>query len=181
MPFFAWVLFALACAGITAVPLSVTLADGVEDIPEASDDRAEGAVDIGKFFAALPGRWVGEGRFYTKGNQSEKLSCRVTYFLKEKKTELRQNIRCASAGAHIEVKSIIRNGGKTISGTWRETVYEMHGTLTGHGVRNGLRVRVNGGNVAATMQILMVKGKQIAEIQFSHSTLVGMTIILKKG
>ncbi len=138
-------------------------------------------VDLAELFKSFPGRWVGEGRMYSKGGKVDIVKCRVTYFLSEDSSQLKQNIRCASAGGKIEVKSVIHQDGENISGTWHETIYEMKGELSGRAIKDGLLVRIKGTFLQATMQLLHLKGKQVAEIQFNHETLVGLTLVLKKG
>lgn len=137
--------------------------------------------DLATLFETFPGRWVGQGRLYTKGGKTEMVRCRVTYFLSRDKAELKQNIRCASGGGKIEIKSVIHNKDNKISGTWHELIYELKGELSGRQIKNGLMVHAKGEGLQATMQLLFAKEKQIAEIQFNHPTLVGLTLVLVKG
>jgi len=137
--------------------------------------------DLATLFESFPGRWVGEGRLYTKGGKTEMVRCRVTYFLSNDKAELKQNIRCASGGGKIELKSVIHHNHEKISGTWHETIYELKGELSGRQIKDGLLVHAKGEGLQATMQLLFMKGKQVAEIQFNHATLVGLTLVLVKG
>src|SRR5262245_58535009 len=53
-------------------------------------------------FKELAGRWVGEGRIGMSEGKNESVKCRATYFVNETGAELKQNIRCASAGGKVE-------------------------------------------------------------------------------
>ncbi len=166
----------LVCA-VTTAPL----ASLAQDQAALSPPEQPSAADLKNLFEIFPGRWVGNGRLFFKGGKTENVKCRVTYFLSGDSAELKQTIRCASASGKIEVKSLMRHDGKTLSGTWHETIYEMKGALSGKPIKNGLNVRVNGDRLSATMQLLFLKGKQIAEIHFNSETLIGLTLVLKKG
>jgi hypothetical protein len=132
-------------------------------------------------FKELPGRWVGEGRIGTNAGKAETVKCRATYFVNPAGNELRQNIRCASAGGKVEVKSnVIANDGK-LSGTWNELVYNLGGEMTGEVTQRGFRIVVRGGDLTANMDVIVMNDRQIVEIQFFNSSLRGLTLILKKG
>lgn len=132
-------------------------------------------------FKDLPGRWVGQGRIGLKNGNAETVKCRATYFLNDNGQGLRQNIRCASASGKIEVKSVVTHADGKLSGTWRETIYELGGNLDGEITERGFRISVKGSDLAANMDVIVVKDRQIVEIQFFNSTLVGLTLILNKG
>ena len=132
-------------------------------------------------FERFPGRWVGKGRLVFRDGQVEEVKCRVTYFVSDNAQQMRQNIRCATAGGKIEVKSKVRQSGGRIYGTWRETIYDLNGELTGHPIENGLILFVRSGNVRAAMQLMIYDNKQIAEIQFNNQSLVGLTLLLRRG
>lgn len=132
-------------------------------------------------FAALAGRWTGEGRLGLKDSPPETVKCRATYFLTDGKDELKQNIRCASAGGSIEVQSQIENAAGVLSGHWKETTRNLEGDLTGAVKPNGLRIVVKGGDLTANMDILVRDNKQVVEIQFINSALVGLSLLMTKG
>lgn len=132
-------------------------------------------------FAALAGRWTGEGRLGLKASPAETVKCRATYFLTDGKDELKQNIRCATAGGSIEVQSQIENAAGVLSGHWKETTRNLEGDLTGAVKPNGLRIVVKGGDLTANMDILVRDNKQVVEIQFINSALVGLSLLMTKG
>jgi len=131
--------------------------------------------------AELSGRWTGQGRLGFKEGKFENVSCRATYFLSDDKRELKQNIRCASASGKIEVKSRVVENGGALTGEWTELIYNLSGELTGQVTEKGLRVVVKGGDLSANMDVVVRDKKQIVEIQFISSTLLGLTIIFDKG
>jgi len=156
--------------------------DGAEAIEETVPDAPRPtAVNRTAPFKGLPGRWVGEGRIGVKDSKPESVKCRATYFVNDKGDELRQNIRCASAGGKVEVKSnVIANGGK-LTGTWNELVYNLGGEMTGEVTERGFRIVVRGGDMRANMDVIVMGDRQIVEIQFFNSSIRGLTLILKKG
>ncbi|WP_246274208.1 hypothetical protein [Hyphomicrobium sulfonivorans] len=132
-------------------------------------------------FKALPGRWVGDGRIGIKDGKPELVKCRATYFVNDAGDELRQNIRCASAGGKVEIKSsVVARKGK-VTGTWEELMYNMRGDMAGEVTERGFRIKVAGDGLSANMDVIVVNDRQIVEIQFFNSSLRGLVLILKKG
>jgi len=132
-------------------------------------------------FAALPGRWVGDGRLGFKDGKVEIVKCRATYFLADDTDQLTQNIRCAAASGAIEVKSSVTHQSGSLSGTWSEEMHNMAGVLTGQVTKQGFRVIVKGDDMSANMEIIVKGVKQIIEIQFNTSALVGLSLVLEKN
>jgi hypothetical protein len=105
-------------------------------------------------FAKLAGRWVGEGRFGIRNGNTEAVKCRVTYILVDNGPDkLRQTIRCSAPSDTIEVQSLVTHVAGRLNGTWRENM-----TI-----------------------ILAGETKQVVEIQFIDSNLIGLTLVLQKG
>jgi hypothetical protein len=138
------------------------------------------AVDASPF-DKIVGRWVGEGRLGVRDSATEQVKCRVTYIRAGGADELQQTIRCASASGSIEVRSTVTHAGGTLKGTWMELSRNMQGDLTGNVTPRGFRVYVNGESLNANMDIAILGPKQVIEIQFINSSLVGLTLILEKG
>ena len=170
---------------------TMEIEDGA-DIPDVPVE--EGAVDEGAKepprpapvkkdapFADLPGRWVGEGRIGMAEGKMESVKCRATYFVNPAGNELKQNIRCASAGGKVEVKSTVIAKDAKLTGQWNELVYNLGGDMTGEVTERGFRITVRGGDLTANMDVIVMNDRQIVEIQFFNSSLRGLTLILKKG
>ena len=132
-------------------------------------------------FANLAGRWVGEGRLGVKDNPAESVKCRATYIEGASADELKQTIRCATAGGAIEVISNVLHAAGALKGHWKETMHNIEGDLDGQVTPAGFRITVRGETLAANMEIIAKADKQVVEIQFHNSTLIGMTLMLKKG
>src|SRR5262245_46573352 len=139
-----------------------------------------GAVDVSPL-EKLVGRWVGEGRLGVRDNPTENVKCRVTYIHSRSEDQLRQTIRCASAGGSVEVQSVVSHTTGTLKGTWKELTRDMSGDLTGTVTPRGFKVAVKGEALKANMDIMLVGAKQVIEIQFVHSSMIGLTLILEKG
>lgn len=132
-------------------------------------------------FQSLAGRWTGEGRLGIKDNPTETVKCRATYIMGETVNDLKQTIRCATAGGSVEVFSTIRNVDGALQGSWKETTRNVEGELSGAVTPSGFRVAVRGGDITANMDIIVKDNRQIIEIQFMNSTLLGLTLMMKKG
>jgi hypothetical protein len=132
-------------------------------------------------FSSLTGRWTGQGRLGFAEGKTENITCRATYFVSDDGQKLDQNIRCASAGAKVEVKSNLTHLEGKLSGSWSELIYDKAGELTGEITKQGLRINVKGDDLNATMEIIVRDTKQLVEVHFNNSSLVGLTLILEKG
>ncbi len=130
---------------------------------------------------ALVGRWTGEGRLGFAEQKFENVKCRVTYLRTGQPGQLKQNIRCASASGNIEVLSELQQNGSDLSGKWTETVRNMSGELAGQVTPTGFRVEIKGTDLQANMDIMARGPRQLVEIQFHNSTLVGLSLMLVKG
>ena len=147
----------------------------------AGQNPVRAAADDASPFDKLAGRWVGEGRLGVKDAASEMVKCRVTYFVQEGGAQVKQSIRCASQAGSIEVASTVTHVGDALSGTWKELTRDWSGDLTGTVNPNGFKVAVRGEALSANMDIIVKGDRQIIEIQFMESSLIGLTLILTKG
>jgi hypothetical protein len=138
-----------------------------------------GAVDASPFTSLL-GRWVGEGRLGIRDGKTETVKCRVTYISSDA-ASVRQTIRCASASGNVEVQSLVSHAAGALKGTWKELVREWNGELSGTVTPRGFKVAVKGEQLNANMDIVLVDTRQVIEIQFINSSLIGLTLILQKG
>jgi hypothetical protein len=142
--------------------------------------RAASAVGISPL-ESLAGRWVGEGRLGVKGNATEQVKCRVSYIYAKDADQLKQSIRCASAGGNVEVQSVVSHADGKLTGTWQELVRNWSGDLTGAVTPRGFKVHVRGENLTANMDIIAIGTRQVVEIQFINSSLIGLTLVLERG
>ena len=83
-------------------------------------------------FDKLAGRWVGEGRFGSQGrHHGSREMPRDLHPRRRRPQELKQSIRCASAGGNVEIQSAVTHKDGDIAGTWKELVRDMSGEVTG--------------------------------------------------
>lgn len=133
-------------------------------------------------FAPLLGWWSGEGRLGFKEGQTEIVKCRATYIAGETPDTIEQSIRCASPSGKIDVKaSVAKKEDGTLEGQWHERVHNLGGAINGEITTRGFRVTVKGDALTAGMDIIVRDDRQIVEIQFFGSTLIGLTLLLRKG
>ncbi len=132
-------------------------------------------------FERLAGRWVGEGRLGMKEGATETVKCRATYFVEGGGDRMRQSVRCASSSGSIEIASTVEHMAGALTGTWQELTRNMGGELRGVVNVNGFKVAVTGSDLSANMDIIVKDTRQIIEIQFNNSALIGLTLILSKS
>ncbi len=117
-----------------------------------------------------------------KASPPEKIKCRATYLMGDTMDEVKQTIRCATAGGNVEIVSNVKESGGKLSGHWKETIHNFEGDLTGDVTPKGFRVVVKSADVTANMDIVLDGGKQAVEIQFADATsLRGITLVMTKG
>ena len=117
-----------------------------------------------------------------KASPPEKIKCRATYLLTDGQDEMKQTIRCATAGGNVEIISNVKESAGKLSGHWKETIHNFEGDLTGDVTPKGFHVLVKGEDVSANMDIDVRGDRQAVEIQFVNSTsLLGMTLAMTKG
>jgi len=132
-------------------------------------------------FVKLAGRWLGEGRLGIKDGKTEAVKCRVTYFVSDEGQQVRQTIRCASESGTVEVQSTVTHASGALKGSWKELSRDWSGELSGSVTPNGFRVGIRGSELNANMEIIVKDNRQIIEIQFMNSSLIGLTLVLTKG
>jgi hypothetical protein len=131
--------------------------------------------------ASLPGRWTGEGRLGFKDGKAETVTCRATYFAAMDAPGLKQTIRCASPSGKIELKSRLEDKDGVLTGEWSEEVYNLKGELNGKVTERGLVVTVKGADLDANMDVIVKDNRQIVEIQFHNTSLIGLTLVLTRS
>lgn len=131
--------------------------------------------------AGLPGLWTGEGRLGFKDGKAETVTCRATYFAAPDAPGLKQTIRCASPSGKIELKSRLEEKDGALSGEWSEEMYNLKGALQGKVTDRGLKVTVKGDDLNANMDVIVKDDRQIVEIQFHNTSLIGITLVLKRA
>jgi len=132
-------------------------------------------------FEKLAGRWVGEGRLGVRDGPTENVKCRVTYILEDQSRQVRQTIRCASSSGHVEVQSTVTHSSGALAGTWTELSRNWTGQIAGKVTPLGFKVAIKGSEFNANMDVIVKDNRQVIEIQFLESSLIGLTLLLSKG
>ena len=132
-------------------------------------------------FAKLAGRWLGDGRLGITGGATERVKCRVTYVVTDDARQVRQTIRCAADSGTVEVQSTVTHAAGNLTGTWKELSRDWSGELSGNVTPRGFKVAIKGSELNANMDIIVKDDRQIIEIQFINSSLIGLTLVLNKG
>lgn len=142
---------------------------------------AHSAPTLSKALANLPGRWTGQGRLGFKDGKMESVTCRATYFVAEDAAGLKQTIRCASPSGKIELKSRLDEKDGVLTGEWAEEMYNLKGALSGKVTERGLVVTVKGSDLDANMDVVVKGNRQLVEIQFHNTSLIGLSLILTRS
>ena len=165
---------------VFAVAALAMLLTATAGLPPVRADEAKPAMLSGAL-AGLPGLWTGQGRLGFKDGKAETVTCRATYFAASDAPGLKQTIRCASPSGKIELKSRLEENDGALSGEWSEEMYNLKGALQGKVTERGLVVTVRGDDLNANMDVIVKDDRQIVEIQFHNTSLIGITLVLKRA
>lgn len=102
-------------------------------------------------FDQLAGYWSGGGTVTPVHGQPERVSCRVTYFVKGAKVT--QNLRCAGTDYKFYAKSSLIYHSGRIKGSWLETTYDASGGVTGSANSRMIHARITGDKFSGRMSI----------------------------
>lgn len=162
---------------VAALAMGLVLGAGAE---KSRAEEAQPAALSGAL-AGLPGLWTGQGRLGFKDGKAETVTCRATYFAATDAPGLKQTIRCASPSGKIELKSRLEEKEGALSGEWSEEMYNLKGALQGNVTERGLKVTVKGDDLNANMDVIVKDDRQIVEIQFHNTSLIGITLVLTRS
>ena len=90
-----------------------------------------GAPAPGGLVGGLAGRWAGPGEALFKDGGHTAFKCVVVYLTDKAGSQVRQTVRCESDRLDLNLENDWKVQDGSISGTWRETKYELHGSLLG--------------------------------------------------
>lgn len=133
-------------------------------------------------FSSYAGRWIGNGQIIFSDNKREKLTCRVTYFVKNSGKQLAQNIRCtSSSGVKFEIKSKFSRKNNSLHGTWKETNYNQNGSISGKLHKSGFNLIVKSQTGVAKMSVKKSKNRQSVTVSGDGQNIKVVKITLVKG
>ena len=79
------------------------------------------------------------------------------------------------------MQSTVAHASGALTGTWKELSRDWSGEVSGSVTANGFKVAIRGTDLNANMDIVVKDVRQIVEIQFIDSALIGLTLMLTKG
>ena len=133
----------------------------------------------GELVTSLVGRWAGQGEALYKDGKHEPFKCVVTYFTDHAGNEVKQIIRCNSESLDLNLESAWKVSEGSITGTWRETKYELKGTLLGSLDPEGYNLYAENEFANATISVRTSSCSQDVVMKFSKEVDL-LTAKLKK-
>jgi hypothetical protein len=116
-------------------------------------------------FALFGGGWVGTGKIVATDGTSERIRCKVHYYVGQQGRDLNQQLRCASDSYHFDVNSaLLDDGSGRITGSWTETNRNAVGKVNGQADGNGVRASVVGTGFTASLSVALHGDKQTVRI-----------------
>lgn len=138
--------------------------------------RADGVGPLAK----LAGSWSGSGTAKFEGGQSEKLECRGHFTIKSGESGMGLALRCASAGAKIDMRSLLAVDNGSVSGTWEERTFNASGNLAGKASSGSLSLVISGGGLAGSMSMTFSQSSQSVHFTTSGTALRSASIRLNR-
>lgn len=130
-------------------------------------------------FHKLSGTWRGQGRITLAGGNSQNISCRAYYSVKNSGEGLGFAIRCASPGNKIELRARIKDTNGRLSGTWEERTFNATGQVSGSVSPSVVNLRIDGA-VSGSVRISYSNSRQQVSISTATESLRGIAINLRR-
>jgi hypothetical protein len=131
-------------------------------------------------FRPFIGDWRGAGRITTNNGQSERISCRATYFGSDGDQSLTQSLVCASDSYRFDVESSAVAEGHNLRGQWQETTRNVQGELTGELGNGDLQGTVSGAGFTARISIRTNGRRQAVAIRPSAGDIASVEVSLAR-
>lgn len=130
--------------------------------------------------STLAGRWIGEGNMISKNDEVEKMKCRLTFIIKDK-AKVEQNIRCRSDSYQIEVRNVLIQKGNKISGTWKDRLNELNGTINGTVRGQNIKALVKGETFNSTLNVKVENDRQKIQLKPANGPIKLINFELARG
>ena len=130
-------------------------------------------------FQSLKGSWRGTGRVLLSGGNSQRISCRAYYSVKNNGVGLGFAIRCAAPDNKIELRGRLNDSNGRLSGTWEERTFNAVGNVTGTARTGRISLSIDGA-VSGSMQISYGGRQQSVSISTATTGLKGISIKLRR-
>jgi hypothetical protein len=108
----------------------------------------------------LTGYWTGAGTVFFTNGDTERVKCAVVYKVGASGTQIRQNMRCASADYNINAAAELRLQGSQVSGNWEEKTYSTTGDVTGRYTGSSFVLSIHASSFTAGMNVGLSSCKQ---------------------
>jgi hypothetical protein len=132
-------------------------------------------------FALFAGAWAGNGTITDTNGVSERIRCRVRYYVMQQGRDLNQQLRCASDSYHFDVNSVLLDDGSgKVVGNWTETNRNAIGKVNGEVQGSGVRAQVVGTGFTASLSVAVRGDKQSVRIIPTGADVTSVTIDLHR-
>lgn len=132
-------------------------------------------------FALFAGPWTGAGTITASNGTSERIRCRVHYYVAQAGRDLNQQLRCASDSYHFDVNSaLLDDGSGRVVGNWTETSRNASGRVNGQVEGGGVRAEVVGTGFTAALTVALRGDRQSIRIVPTGSDVTSVTIELHR-
>jgi hypothetical protein len=134
----------------------------------------------GQLFAAMAGNWTGGGTIELTNDITERLRCRAGYHYVPASSSLALTIRCASDNYKFELSSDVVEKGGVISGRWKESTYDVSGSISGRVAGNRVSAMARGESFTAALALNTSGSHQSVTITPEKTYIIKVQIALSK-
>jgi hypothetical protein len=100
--------------------------------------------DASPLFKQLAGSWHGLGDLTLADGTRERISCRGYYVLKSGGNALSIAILCNSPNQKVEIRSLVEQSGRGVSGQWEERTFNATGQVSSRATTTSMRLSISG-------------------------------------
>jgi hypothetical protein len=128
----------------------------------------------------LAGSWRGSGKLTLPDGSTERLTCRGYYVLKSGGNGLSLAILCSSTNRSLEIRGLVQEGGRGVSGNWEERTFNASGQVSGSVSGQRLRLAISG-SVDGTIAVSLQGRSQSVRISAAGTGFREVTVSLVRG
>jgi hypothetical protein len=131
-------------------------------------------------FAVMAGNWSGGGTIELTNDIKESLRCRAGYNYGQGASSLALSIRCASDNYKFELTSDVTEKGGVLSGRWKESTYDVAGSISGRVAGNRVSAVAKGESFTAALSVNTSGNRQTVTITPEKTYIISVQIALNK-
>jgi hypothetical protein len=167
--------------GIAVLPVAVRAEPPESRVEPLTDSEVVPAKAVAVHpFAAMAGNWVGGGTIELTNDIKETLRCRAGYNYGQAQSSLGLSIRCASDNYKFELTSNVVEKGGVISGQWKETTYDVSGSINGRVSGGRVSAMAKGDSFTAALAVNTNGNRQSVTITPERTYIINVQIALSK-